>query len=221
MDSTRIKKIASFLVTTFTIYYILQSLVGQRFLTWYAKYELYSKIEANDPDFVKLEVAYNFNDIGYLMNKEGKYEGALELYEISLAIFKKLYDDDANKDITETLKNLGSVCSELERFDDAIIYFKQLLHAYRQIYESDENESVFETMQSLGINYLRSGKTLEATEYLKEAKSIFYKLYTEDDPKYIEILLHLEQFVVHADILLKQEMNKKQEMNQKPEPTDL
>lgn len=215
MDSTKIKKIVSFIVSTFTIYYLLQSLIGQRLLNWYAKYEIYSKIESNDPDFVKLEVAYNLSDVGYILNRDGKHEGALELYEVSLAILRKLYDDDANKDITETLKSLASICSELERFEDAINYLKQLLEAFRKIYETDEQQNVFETLQSLGINYFRDGKHQEAVQYLKEAKSLFFEIYTEDDPNFQNSLIYLEQYIIIADIFLKKKMD------QNPEPTEL
>ena len=186
--------------------------VNQFIFKRYAKYELFSKIEANDPNLIKLEVAYNFSDAGYILNNNAKYEEAFEVYEVSLAILRKFYNDDANKDVTETLKSIGQVLTSLERFDQANVYFIQLLDAIRKINGNTENENVAEVIQFIGVNCFRSGKLDEAIKYLTESKSIFLSLYnTNQDPKIYDSLMYIEQHIVLADIMKKQ---KEQKANQ-------
>ncbi len=211
MDSLKVKKVLKFLISTFVVYFLLHAILDAKiieFIKWYDRYEINSKIEANDPSFVKLEKAHNFTDAAFLLDGMQKYEEALELYKYALSIQRKLNENDHNKDITDLLKNIGELCTKIGKYEEAISYFNQLEKTKREIFGDEMNEDVAEAMVLKASSYVFMSNFDEANRIFSEAESIYKKLaFDNQDDRFQEKLLQIQQAFTVIDIFKKKNAN--------------
>ena len=207
MESSKVKKVLSFLISTFVIYFLLHSILDSKiieFSKWYERYEINSKIEANDVSYVTLEKAHNFTDIGSLLESQEKYEEALDSYKFALSIQRKLHDNDQNKDITVLLKNIGELCMKMGSYKEAIDYFNQLETAKKEIFGDDPNEDVAEAMSLKASGFYFMSDFDVASRIYVEAESIYKRLsFDNQDNRFQDKLGQIEQALTLIGIFKK------------------
>ena len=219
MLSSRTIKLLLFLLLTCFLCYLYRSNLDTKvtvFLKWYKKYSINSRIDSNDPNFVKSEVAQQFSELGSSLNKTGEYEEALESYKYALSIQRKLHANDQNKEITDLLRIMGELGIRMEKYNESINYFNQLLTANRNKFGGDMNENVAETMLQIADTYYSMRDYNEASHLYKEVKSIYQRLnFDHSDDRFNGKLMEIEQALVLSDLFKKNTIDNNSSTNNK------
>jgi len=72
-------------------------------------------------------IATTFQNIGSVLNLQGKYVEAFYCYKKLLKIERKVFDTDEHASISKTLQNIGSVLCSQEKYVEAFYYFNKSL----------------------------------------------------------------------------------------------
>ena len=81
-------------------------------------------------------------NIGSVLNEQGKYEEALEHYNKSLEIDPKVFGTDEHATIATTLQNIGSVLNEQGKYNEALEHYNKSLEIDRKVFGTDEHSSI-------------------------------------------------------------------------------
>ncbi len=104
---------------------------------------------------------------GALAFNQGDYSSSRALHEESLAIRRKLGDDEG---VAEALRNLGNVADEMGEYARAVELYEQALGMWRKL-GNDWGEAA--ALNNLGLVAMRKGEYATATDRLRESLRMF------------------------------------------------
>lgn len=110
-------------------------------------------------------MAERISDAAYCYQELGLHDKALELYENSLAVQKRLNNIN---EISTILLNIGNCYLYKSQYDKSIEYYSRTLIMDRK---SGDSIAIASTLNNLGMVYSRWGKHIKALEFYEEALS--------------------------------------------------
>ncbi|ETO32440.1 hypothetical protein RFI_04677, partial [Reticulomyxa filosa] len=144
--------------------------------------------KSNDFD---LELAKSYDVLGLILEKDGKYEEAIQSFEKSLEIrFKNLNDNDPY--IAWSFHYLASVFKNKNDLDKSIEYGEKALKLRLNKLDWD-HPHVGESYILLGDIYLARGTKTKAKKCYEDALKIFDKRFSEQHQKTVHVRLILEK----------------------------
>lgn len=111
----------------------------------------------------KKALAAFYNDIGIIKKQKGNYPEALENYQKSLQIYKKLNDQDG---ISTNYNSIAIIYYYLGDFSRAIEYYQKAFEIFRKI---RSKEGMALSYNNIGMIYSNQGKFTKAIEYYQKS----------------------------------------------------
>ena len=121
-------------------------------------------------------IAISLFKIGLVLDKQGKYEEALEHYNKSLEIDRKVFGNDEHAWIASTLSNIGLVLNEQGKNEEALEHFNKSLEINRKLFGTDEHSTIATTLSNIGSILIKQGKYEEASEHFNKSLEILRKV---------------------------------------------
>ena len=112
------------------------------------------------------EVADLYNDQGFVFEKMGEHEKALEFLEKALTIKQK--SQKVNIGVGKILINLGLVYQGMEKYDKSLEYFNEALTTFQNIYGKICHDMT-RIKNMIGGVYLLKKEYIESLKFLEEA----------------------------------------------------
>lgn len=94
-----------------------------------------------------------FNDLGLVLCKQGKRKEALENFEKSLTIYRKVFGTEDHISVAATLGNMGLLLRDQGRYHEALEKHQHSLKIYENIYDTDFNENFINGLKNIGEIY--------------------------------------------------------------------
>lgn len=116
---------------------------------------------------LKMSQGTAINNIGYILNKQGKLSKSLEYYIESLKIREEIQH---NEGIATSLLNIGSIYDRQEDYKKAIEYYSKAHKIYKKI---DNSNGVGMCINNIGTVLEHQGKLDESLSYYTNALSIY------------------------------------------------
>ena len=114
-----------------------------------------------------LSVAYTYNYIGMVNEKLKLYNKAIEAFEQSLRIYKKIYQNQENASTATAYNNIGSCYFSLGNFEEAIKYLSKSLQM-RIVLFGNKNSSTMNTFRNIEIAYKSISDKKKIEEYMTQ-----------------------------------------------------
>jgi tetratricopeptide (TPR) repeat protein len=128
--------------------------------------EILNELEARDQPAAAIEKAFPLRVLGSILRGDGEYQQAGQLYQESLAIYRRQGDDLGTAGV---LKQLGIVAGSLGEYDEARRLFQEALELYRA---TGDQYGIANTLNDLGIVAHRTGQYAEAQRLYQECLAI-------------------------------------------------
>lgn len=119
-------------------------------------------------------VAASYNDLGLIYGQTNP-EKALEYYDMTLAIYEKLYGKEHRK-LALAYNNLGVVYRTMKLYGDAVTSFESAEAIWKKIYPDGHPNQAF-ALVNLGITYGTMGNAGAARGYYERALAMYRKAY--------------------------------------------
>ena len=145
-----------------------------RYLEAVQSYEKSAEAEQNSPNPRLGNLSNELNNAGFCYWQTGQYDKAIKYYEESLAITKKLGNEDQ---IAIRLNNIGNVYDSWGQYDEAIKNYEEALAIAKKLGQEDR---VALRLNNIGQVYFSWGQYDKALKYYEEALAIDRKLDKED-----------------------------------------
>ncbi|MDH4048502.1 MAG: tetratricopeptide repeat protein [Gammaproteobacteria bacterium] len=120
------------------------------------------------------EIAMGLNNVAFVLQSEGKYDEAGQMYQAALEMQQKLLGDN-HPDIAMALNNLAFVAYEKGDLDKAISLSKESLDMYRRTV-GNEHPSAARGMNNLAMWQMEEDNYVAAEPLLREALDLRKKL---------------------------------------------
>ena len=114
----------------------------------------------------KKEIAYANLNIGFIYERQGEYDKALELYKISLEIYTELTD---TLEVANCLNNFGVIHKKLGKYNEALGYYQEALSLCEQI--GDKRGESF-CMNNIGLIHKKQNNYDKALKYFEKSLEI-------------------------------------------------
>ncbi len=159
-------------------------------------FEIYRKIYGDDEIDLNIESpvlknsASVLNSVATIYLSFGKYDIALEYFNKSLEIYRKIFGTDVNTEIAALLCNIGSLYSNIDNNDRAIKYMNESLEINKKIPGTDLN--IAKNLNHIAAFYIKTGNYYEAEKNLIESLKIYKEIYETDiDPVIAETKINI------------------------------
>lgn len=103
------------------------------------------------------EVATTLNQIGWLCDKVGDFEKALESYQHSLEMYQRMQRRDDTAECALVLSNMACTYDNMGKFEKAIDYYTNSLNIYRKIANGTDDLDVATILNNIGLVYNNKG----------------------------------------------------------------
>jgi CHAT domain-containing protein/Tfp pilus assembly protein PilF len=122
------------------------------------------------------------NDMGYLLQVQGDFKGALGYFRRALAMKQRLYPAK-HSSLSLSLNNLAFVLRELRDYAGALDYYQQALAMNQVLYPEkvfpNGHRDLASSLRSVGRLFQDQGDSVQAVSYFNRALAMFEKLYPE------------------------------------------
>jgi eukaryotic-like serine/threonine-protein kinase len=125
-------------------------------------------------------VAWGLNELFYVLEEKGDYDGAESVAREALAIRKRLFGLD-HVDVASSTTDLGLLLRRRGRLREAEPLYRQALEMNRQFYDPDSWQ-VAETLNGLGLLLVDLGRPQDAEPILREALERYRRIYGDRHP---------------------------------------
>ncbi|MHC4322175.1 MAG: CHAT domain-containing protein [Planctomycetota bacterium] len=98
----------------------------------------------------------------------GQHTTAIKYYEESLAIYRKLWNQDSIA-YRSGLKKIGDICISTGQYEKALKYYEEALDIYKNL---DQGKDVAACLNNIGSIYQSQGLHKKAVEYFEDALGI-------------------------------------------------
>lgn len=130
-------------------------------------------------------VAATYNDLGLVYSQIDQTK-ALDYYDQSLAIYKKLHGDNHPKVATASL-NSGIIYRESELYGDAVNNFETALKIWEAAYpQAHPSKGI--ALYNLGLTYAVMGNRQAANGYYERALAMYEQVYGKKHPELATVL---------------------------------
>ncbi len=96
-----------------------------------------------------LDVAASFNNIGAVLEAQGRYTQAATHYERSLAIKLKVHGTEEHPDVALSLNNMGTVLFAQGRYAEAATHYERSLAIRLKVHGTEEHPDVMLARRNL------------------------------------------------------------------------
>ena len=130
------------------------------------------------------DVVIDYNDIGVISYRLGKYSEAVEAYSQASRIIE---NDDQNIELrAKLLNNIGVIYAKQGNYLNALDHYKRSLEIKKHYY-GDQHRSVGTNLRNIGIVYSRIGEYNRGMEYYHLALKNWINYYGDSHPKVGEL----------------------------------
>ena len=126
------------------------------------------------------DVAYCYNDIGVVYDRQGNYTKALEFYKKSLKIKQNIFGEQHNS-VAVGYNNIGNVYNSQGNFGEALKYIKKALEIQQLIYD-ERHQDIATSYNNIGNVYSSQGNYVKALKFYQKALNIRKKILGELHP---------------------------------------
>ena len=140
-----------------------------------AAYYLEQRVQLDTTNAQWLDELANFLE-KYL----AQYDRALEYYQKSLAIEKKIFDEP-HPNVAASYNNIGFVYSSQGDYDRALEYYLRALSIRKQVF-GESHPDLANSYNNLGSVYYSQGDYTHALEYFQQSLAIRKQVYGESHP---------------------------------------
>lgn len=120
------------------------------------------------------------NMLGMALDKDGRYDLALESHDNALNLKNEIWKTDPKvADLSQTFNNIANILCKQDKKNDAIDYYQKAIEEKKKI-EGDKNQSVARYHNNIGSILVMQNKYPEAEEHLQTALNI--RLELNDSP---------------------------------------
>ena len=131
------------------------------------------------------------NQVGWMAWTLGRYEKAIEYYELALASDLKTYGEN-HPSVARDRNNLGVAWHDLGQYEKAIEYYELALANNLKTYGED-HPIVARDHNNLGVAWESLGQYEKAVEYYELALNILLKTFDQDHPHVVTCRKSLHQ----------------------------
>lgn len=121
-----------------------------------------------------------YQRIGISYYQKDDYDGALKLFEKSIAVLKES-SEKGDRELAYAYRMIGNINSRKGDYEKAILNFKKEIELVLQFVEANHLK-VAETYTNTGLTYLNKGDYHTALEFFNKASSIVINKYGENHP---------------------------------------
>ncbi|MBU7027350.1 MAG: tetratricopeptide repeat protein, partial [Theionarchaea archaeon] len=114
-----------------------------------------------------------YHNIGVIYQRRGEFEKALEYFDKSLEIKKKINDE---RGIAEVYHNIGMILRDRGEYEKALEYFDKNLKTFKEI---NDSRNIGRTYHQLGMIYQHKEEYKKAREYFDKSLEIFKEINDE------------------------------------------
>jgi tetratricopeptide (TPR) repeat protein len=115
------------------------------------------------------------NNLGLLWYNKKDFDKALDFYNQSFEIYKRIYQNQDHPNIAASLNNFGLVWNKKD-FDKALDFYTQSFEMKKRLYSKQDHPDIILTMFNLTLLLCRSPLTIKrGIELLKQYKKIVTK----------------------------------------------
>jgi tetratricopeptide (TPR) repeat protein len=126
------------------------------------------------------DVATSLNNLGYLLQVQGKAAEAEPYYRDALAMRQRLFKGD-HRDVAQSLNNLGGLLQHQGKAAEAEPYYRAALAMGQRLFKGDHPD-VPQSLNNLGYLLQVQGKAAEAEPYYRAALAMRQRLFKGDHP---------------------------------------
>jgi CHAT domain-containing protein/tetratricopeptide (TPR) repeat protein len=134
-------------------------------------------------------VAQSLNNLGLLLDDQGKLTQAEPLCRDALAMYRRLFKAD-HPDLAASLSNLGSLLVAQGKLTQAEPLFRDALAMQRRVFKGDHS-SVAISLNNLATLLKAQGKLTEAEPHYRDALAMNRRLFKGDHPSVAQSLNNL------------------------------
>lgn len=128
--------------------------------------------EKHNDIFLKAKI---FGNYAVILEKEKKYEEALELHRNVLRLFKMLFGD-SHFHIAKVLGNMGMTYAYLKDFHNADAFINKSIQMYKKEYGNTPHVDLANGYRGFAKRYLIGGNLNRAEKYYYKAIKMYYKV---------------------------------------------
>lgn len=121
-------------------------------------------------------VAASYNDLGLIYGQSNP-DKALEYYDMTLAIYERLYGKEHRK-MALAYSNVGVVYRTMKLYGDAVTNFEAAEAIWKKLYPDGHPNQAF-ALVNLGLTYGNMGNYASAKGYYERALAMYRKAYGE------------------------------------------
>ena len=125
------------------------------------------------------------NNIGLLLNDQGKHAEALHYHQRALAMYEKCYPS-GHADTASSLNNIGAVLHRQKQYAEALDYHQSALAMYQKFYPSG-HVVIARTLEYIGVAYAKQNKKRKALKYQRQALSIYENSLPSEHPDLLRV----------------------------------
>ena len=142
-----------------------------------------------------LEVAAILNNLAGVLEKQGKFDEALDRYRLALEMKRKLLPD-GHPELIPSLGNLARLYARLAKDDEALKLLGQAMEITKR-FQDGNNPAAAVTLSTIARIYFKQGRFQEAQEELERSVAIERKVLGKDHPN-LAIALANQSFLQEA-----------------------
>jgi len=135
----------------------------------------YQRMKNAEPARTNKDLAYVLNNIGVILDNQGKYDEAFDHYQQVLEMRQKYYPSD-HVDIAKSLNNIGSILYKQRRCEEALHYHQRALKMKEKCYPPG-HVSIAASLNNIGIILSDQENYNEALKYHERAIEMQKKYY--------------------------------------------
>lgn len=128
--------------------------------------------EKHNDIFLKAKI---FGNYAVILEKEKKYEKALEFHQKVLALFEMLFDN-SHFHIAKVLGNMGMTYAYLKDFHNADAFINKSIQMYKKEYGNTPHVDLANGYRGFAKRYLIGGNLNRAEKYYYKAIKMYYKV---------------------------------------------
>ncbi|HJK87191.1 MAG TPA: tetratricopeptide repeat protein, partial [Candidatus Megaira endosymbiont of Nemacystus decipiens] len=132
------------------------------------------------------DIAHCLNDLGNVCYSNSQFDDALDYYNQSLTIKKKIYKED-HPGIAISLNNLGAVYAQKGQYNTASCFHNQALEIRSAIYQ-EFHPDIAISLNNLASICVENAQYDDALVYYKQELAIKRQIYKEDHPSIADCL---------------------------------
>jgi len=146
-----------------------------------------------------ITIAIDYNNIAYIYVKLKKYDQALDFYNKTLEIKKKIYKKES-KSLTITYNNIAQLYENKKDYKNALKYYQKALNAYETLLDKDHAYRIF-TLKDISRMYEYLDKPFQAAKNYKEALMIQERILPKTHPDLYEAYLKMANLSERTEAL--------------------